>query len=239
MSPRTRPASRYWLRPLLTTIIVIVFIALSLVFGFFLPFWVWALLNIASVPPGLQVAGVVVLVAAVGAVPVLSIITIVRRATGKSIVWPATLALMLAVAMGGAVVRDIVAPTVVPVDAQEVVAILKAHNLPIGETVAYTAESDPDRLMGLPGSYASKAGWRDTTLGTDGPLTVQSGGIVEVFPDEATAAQRGRDLARAVLDRRLSGENRYIKGRIVLRLSGRLSQGQPEKYFSALSKVER
>jgi hypothetical protein len=74
---------------------------------------------------------------------------------------------------------------------------LKGSGLPIGESIAYTAENDPNELLGRPNQYSSKVMFEDTRLNPD-PMAkgfdVQNGGSIEVFEDEDDAIARAEYL---------------------------------------------
>src|SRR5215217_8300277 len=51
--------------------------------------------------------------------------------------------------------------------ADEVLQGLKDNDMPIGESVAYTAKNDPNDLLGRPNQYTSKVMFEDTRLNPD------------------------------------------------------------------------
>src|SRR5215218_5699616 len=80
-----------------------------------------------------------------------------------------------------------------PQSADEVLQALKDEELPIGESVAYTAKNDPNDLLGRPNQYTSKVTFEDTRLKPD-PMAdkfdVQNGGSIEVFENQDDAITR-------------------------------------------------
>jgi hypothetical protein len=72
----------------------------------------------------------------------------------------ASLALILVVVLLGLAISDLSEPE----DANEVVQRLEAEGMPIGESKAYSAENDPNELLGRPGQYTSKVIFKDTRL---------------------------------------------------------------------------
>lgn len=45
--------------------------------------------------------------------------------------------------------------------AEEIIKSLKAAKLPIEKEIVFTAESDPNKLLGRPNQYIGKASWND------------------------------------------------------------------------------
>lgn len=73
---------------------------------------------------------------------------------------------------------------------------------PAQPSVVYTADTDPNNLLGRPGGYTSKASFIDERIDVsqvlgDRPGAVDVGGSVEVFEDAAAARQRA-DYVRQV-----------------------------------------
>lgn len=124
-----------------------------------------------------------------------------------------------------------------PADASAVLEVFKARGLPIGETTMYTAESDPNHLLGRPGSYTSKVAWRDTRITDSAETGVGAGGSVEFFPDAAGARQRGEYVSKIAASSPLFTEYTMAQGRIVLRLSKVLTPEQVEQYRAVLSEI--
>ena len=64
------------------------------------------------------------------------------------------------------------APTVAPLTGTTVAASLQASALPVQDVRVFTAESDPNSLLGRPNQYTAKVSWRDTRGGDDATLEV-------------------------------------------------------------------
>lgn len=123
-------------------------------------------------------------------------------------------------------------------DAAAVVERLQAAGLPIGEVIVYTAETDPNDLLGRPNGYLSKAAFTDTRITDTAGVAegdVALGGGVEVFADEADAQQR-MDYIQSVLDEMgmLGTEYDFVAGPVLLRLSQELTPEQAEEYEQVL-----
>jgi hypothetical protein len=133
---------------------------------------------------------------------------------------------------------------VAELDAAGVVKKLAEYNLPATLTVTFTTESDPDKLLGRPGGYSSKAAFSDSrisvgeTAANDGSIGV--GGGVEVFADADAAKERAEWIQPVVEEKpRMLGEYTYVKGPVVLRVSNALIPMDAEAYEAALSKIVR
>lgn len=105
---------------------------------------------------------------------------------------------------------------------------------------AYTAEDDPNHLLGRPNGYTSKTAFGDSRvkaadveyLGAD---AVERGGSVEVFADEAGAKAR-MDFIQSVSKNLPSvGEYDYVKGAVLVRVSRFLTPDQAKEYETALN----
>ncbi|WP_200308229.1 hypothetical protein [Streptomyces adelaidensis] len=124
-------------------------------------------------------------------------------------------------------------------DAQQVVKAL-ADPVPNAKaTTVYTADTDPNDLLGRPGGYASKADFTDDRakpkLKDD---AVQQGGSVEVFEDPSAAQDRAKFIGDTLKAAKIFGtEYHYVNSGILLRVSGALTPGQAAEYEAALNKL--
>ena len=131
--------------------------------------------------------------------------------------------------------------TPVPTTAEAILAGLQAAGLPITETVSFTAETDPNHLLGRPNGYVSKVSFRDARVPigvTDRPISVTDGGTIEVYPAPAGAKARfdytqGLGAATPLLI-----EYGFLKGRVLLRLTDILTPTQADEYRAALESIE-
>lgn len=121
--------------------------------------------------------------------------------------------------------------------AQEVLDALKNSGVPIGENIAFTAETDPNELLGRPGQYLSKINFRDTRLAVEHPdeFSVQDGGSIEVFPNSAGAAGRAQYLQTFSQSLSFLAEYDFQQGPVLLRLSHRLTPEQAQVYADILA----
>lgn len=123
--------------------------------------------------------------------------------------------------------------------AERVVRALQDSGLPVGEVRTYTAENDPDNLLGRPGGYLAKAAFRDTRLEPRSPaeFSVLDGGIVEVWPSEDAARRRSEAIRRAAEGNPDLVEYSAGKGPVLLRISRRLTPDQAAAYEAALNRL--
>ena len=123
--------------------------------------------------------------------------------------------------------------------AEQILQGFKERGLPIGESEVFTAESDPEALLGRPDLYASKATFRDERLPPLGPRRAPGtpdGGTIEVFPSaEAAAARAAVDPLPRVAN--ALPEQTVRQGPVLLRLSGRLTSEQAADYEAALAAI--
>ncbi|WP_101608474.1 hypothetical protein [Amycolatopsis sp. BJA-103] len=104
----------------------------------------------------------------------------------------------------------------------------------------YTAENDPNHLLGRPNGYTSKTAFSDSRvkpsdveyLGAD---AVERGGSVEVFGDEAGAKARMDFIQSVAKNMPMVGEYDYVKGTILVRVSRFLTPDQAKEYEAALN----
>ncbi len=110
-------------------------------------------------------------------------------------------------------------------------------------SVVFTAETDPNDLLGRPNGYVSKASFTDTRIDQE-TLTgfeegdVDFGGSVEVFEDEDAATKR-MEYIQAVLgsDTPFGTEYDYVRGPVLLRVIGTLTPDQAAAYETALGAI--
>ncbi|MGW0594793.1 hypothetical protein [Streptosporangium sp. NPDC002607] len=127
-------------------------------------------------------------------------------------------------------------------DAAGVVKALTQQGVPVTLTVTYTADTDPNKLLGRPNGYTSKASFTDQRIdaakvggGKEGDVGL--GGSVEVFEDAGQAEQRA-DYIRGIGEKLpVLGEYDYVAGPVLLRVSKELTPQQAEEFEAALGKI--
>jgi len=103
----------------------------------------------------------------------------------------------------------------------------------------YTAETDPNHLLGEPNGYTAEATFTDNRISpadTAGvrPASIQKGGSVEVFADASSATIRQQGLGQLERNAPLpAGEYTFTNGPALLRVSGRLTPAQAAEYAAA------
>jgi hypothetical protein len=118
---------------------------------------------------------------------------------------------------------------------EAIISALKAAGIPIGKTVIFTAETDPNKLLGRPNQYIAKATWHDTRLSEPtGELGVEHGGGLEIYQDEAAAQARMDYIQELGKKMPILVEYNYVKGPVLLRVSKELTPTQAEAYKKAL-----
>lgn len=107
--------------------------------------------------------------------------------------------------------------------------------------VVYTADTDPNHILGRPGAYLSKAAFTDKRIasgdGSTGGNSVVLGGSVEVFADN-----RGAQWRKAYIQALAKGvaqvfEYDYVKGPVLVRVTKGLTPAQADEYKNALGKI--
>ena len=76
-------------------------------------------------------------------------------------------------------------PSPAPLLGEAVAAAVRASGQPISDVVVFTAETDPNKLLGRPGQYIAKVSWRDTRVTSPTDLAT-----IEVFADAASMQSR-------------------------------------------------
>jgi hypothetical protein len=126
-----------------------------------------------------------------------------------------------------------------PPDAEQVVTELAGKISTAEPGVVFTAETDPNKLLGRPNGYLSKATFTDARIPSDGlaaePGSVAAGGSVEVFADEDRAVSR-KDYVDGIGQAApaLANEYSYLDGPVLVRVSGQLTPSQAAEYEAAV-----
>jgi hypothetical protein len=127
-----------------------------------------------------------------------------------------------------------------PLTAEQIVAVLAEKVPTASPSVAYTALTDPNQLLGTPDSYTSKATFTDSRIdpaqANDTELgSIELGGSVEVFADDADARARKDYLDETFSQLPIEvSEQSFLRGPVLLRISRRLSPTEAAEYEAAL-----
>jgi hypothetical protein len=119
--------------------------------------------------------------------------------------------------------------------AGSLVGLFQANGLPVGKFQVYNASTDPNKLLGRPGLYTSKANFVDTRIDQSGfagekTIDTEQGGSVEVFASEEDAKQRADYVRSITRGSALFAEYSYLRDRVFLRLSKELTPKQAKAY---------
>jgi hypothetical protein len=110
--------------------------------------------------------------------------------------------------------------------------------------VVFTAETDPNKLLGRPNGYTSKASFTDTRVNPNGEGftdtregAVDLGGSVEIFADEQGAQDRMKFIQAIAKGLPMAGEYDYVSGPVLVRVSRSLTPDQAAQYQTALAEI--
>jgi len=122
-----------------------------------------------------------------------------------------------------------------PPDAGALVGVLRAKGVAIGEVQVYTADNDPNSLLGRPHQYVSKVNWHDTRIAAAN-FDVDGGGSIETFSSSADLASRVAYVSRITQSAAIFAEYEYSSqsGLFFLRVSHYLTPTQAKDYVIAL-----
>lgn len=124
--------------------------------------------------------------------------------------------------------------------AQQVVEQLAQRVPTVKPGVVYTAETDPNHLLGRPGQYLSKAMFVDTRIkpgAIDSPDSVAVGGSVEVFADGQGAQARMKYIQAITAGFPTAAEYDYASGPVLVRVGKTLTPAQASEYQKALDGI--
>lgn len=133
-------------------------------------------------------------------------------------------------------------PAALELTAEQIVIQL-AQRVPAATPgVVFTAETDPNNLLGRPSGYTSKASFTDSRIPEDETLgldegAVERGGSVEVFDSQESAEKRKRYIDGIAADLPFAAEYSYVNGPVLLRVSRVLTPEQAAEYERALAEI--
>lgn len=145
----------------------------------------------------------------------------------------------IACSAGTSAPRTAIAPEQAETAAQRIVTELVRLVPAAMPGTVFTAETDPDHLLGQADTYLSKAAFFDsridpgTASGDNGGI--QRGGLVEVFADEQGAARRMKYLQE--LGPPFGEEYLYASGPVLVRVANALTPWQSSEYATALTEI--
>lgn len=146
-------------------------------------------------------------------------------------------------------------------NAEEIIAALKEKGAPIGEMQVYTAENDPNELLGRPNGYIGKISFIDadvekkkieenlnefdmseeeTKKEMREEFGVEYGGSIEVFENEKDAKNRYEYVSTVSSEMgAMFVEYGYVEKTVYLRLSKSLTPAQASVYENALKEITK
>jgi len=116
--------------------------------------------------------------------------------------------------------------------AETVVAGFVDAGPPVENVVHYTAETDPNNLLGRPGQYIGKSSWADSRIEqhSSGPI----GGTVEVFASPEDLASRRKYIELVTKDIPIMRQYIYQAGNALVRLEFDFTPAQAAEYEKVL-----
>lgn len=118
--------------------------------------------------------------------------------------------------------------------APDIIHEFRMAGLPLGEVVEYTAESDPNALLGRPHQYIQKISWKDTRIQETGDPGTETGGTVEVFATALDMEARKAYVEGAAQSAAFLTQYSFGKGTVLVRLSRALTPDQASAYEDVL-----
>lgn len=130
-----------------------------------------------------------------------------------------------------------------PKTAEEVTNALAQKVSSLKLTKVFTAEDDPNKLLGRPNGYTSKTAFTDTRVAVEGQVAITKendtlrGGGVEVFADAAAAKARMDYIQSFGKQTPILAEYDYVAGGVLVRVSKELTPTQAKEYETALAAI--
>lgn len=118
--------------------------------------------------------------------------------------------------------------------APDIIHEFRMAGLPIGEVVEYTAETDPNSLLGRPNQYIQKISWKDTRIVEVGEPGTSTGGTVEVFLNVENMEARKAYVSTVSQTASFLVQYSFSNGTILVRLSHDLTPDQAAEYENVL-----
>lgn len=124
-------------------------------------------------------------------------------------------------------------------DANEIAQKLKEVGMPIGKIEVYNESNDPNKLLGRPGQYTSKANFVDTRINepVSGSIEVTNGGSIEVFDNKKDADSRYEYISNIAKQGGIFAEYDFQDKNVILRISNDLTPEQEKEYEITLQKI--
>ena len=114
---------------------------------------------------------------------------------------------------------------------QAVLDAFKVAGFPLQDVTVYTAENDPNSLLGRPGQYTGKANWNDGRHPAGDP---DGANTVEVFPDAAAMTKRRDYIVSVTGDSPMLLQYIHAHKNALVRLDKQITPDQAAEYKRAL-----
>lgn len=111
----------------------------------------------------------------------------------------------------------------------EVIEAMKKAGLPVEKEIIYSAENDPNKLLGRPNQYIEKANWADNRIKQNSLGNLQ-GGTVEAFDSKETLENRRKYVEEIGKASPLFAQYQYSHKNILIRLEKDLTPEQAAEY---------
>lgn len=118
---------------------------------------------------------------------------------------------------------------------EELASALKKDSKNIDKIIVYTADTDPNKLMGKTGAYTGKAAFSDKRYKQDKKDPI--GGSIEVFGTQDDAEARYDYIKSITQKMQFLQEYMYRNGKYLLRISGDLKASQAEEYQKIFNNI--
>lgn len=129
-------------------------------------------------------------------------------------------------------------PDITTMTAEEIVVLLQEQGCPIENIISYTAETDPNELLGRPNQYTSKANFADPRI-EQYDQTDPLGGTVEVFENAADAQSRYDYIDAITQEMPTLGYYQYLYENVLLRVEYALTPDQAAEYENAFLAIQQ
>lgn len=127
-------------------------------------------------------------------------------------------------------------PTPEPVTGASVAAKIRAGVPTVTKTLQITEDNDANKLIGRPNGYTDAVVLYDSAGACDGEPGVACGATIEVWKT-AKAAEARKTYIQGIYEASpaLGSEYNYVKGNVILRVSGSLKPSQAAPYETVFS----
>jgi hypothetical protein len=117
---------------------------------------------------------------------------------------------------------------------------LRAAGLPLSNAAVQDENTDPNNLIGRPNGYLSRTSFDLSGGDPDGEkYGIDRGGVIEVFPDTASAAARSKFIQDALKSMQILGtEYHYLNGPVLVRVTGKVKPSTAKPFEAAVAALK-